>query len=247
MPIMIGIDLLTHCSVRQKMSLRVATGGNSYFVSDQTLMIVRLIFALLSTANVCWLLICEGPLYFYYLTHWNWMLNCVHFWVGAINKIPTQSPLLKALFASSQSLSWIVSLVYWAVLHDSNQPLVDLVSQTISHSLNLIFPLIDLFLCRIILRFPHVICPVGFTLLYMIVLLIVHLDYGTAWPYKFLDTVTQQKDGFSVGHSIAIIIGFWIVIGVFFGVSMLLIWIRERFGRKGRPEPLEDNNKTGQV
>lgn len=206
---------------------------DSYFIRDKTLGLLRLIFAVLITTHVTWRLVEERGGYFYYLTNWNWILNLAYFWVAATHKRPSSSPFLNTLFASSQSISWIVTLVFWVLLFDATDSAAGLSSQIISHSFNLIFPLIDLFLCRIILHLPHIVCPIVFTLLYMVGVIIFHLVFSKAWPYSFLETLQGTPTGIgNVGYTIAFVVGLWIVVGLFFGLSILLIWIRERFGSR---------------
>ena len=205
---------------------------DSYFVSDSVLWWFRLLSLTLTASLLCWRLTVEGYKYFYYLTNWNWILNFLFFAAALTHRNPSFSPLLNSLFAAVQPISWIVTIVFWALLFDSTKAPVDLFSQSISHSLNLLLPLIDLFLNRIILHLPHILCPIIFSLLYMGTVMVCHLVYGASWPYDFLISVNGgMSGGINIGYTIAFVIGFWVICLLFVGFTFLLIWIREKLGQ----------------
>ncbi|KAJ3335143.1 hypothetical protein HDU91_002313, partial [Kappamyces sp. JEL0680] len=125
-----------------------------------------------------------------------------------------------------------VSITFWALLFDASTGL-SIVASTISHTFNLLLPLIDLWLCRIRLRGIHCLYPLLFSTLYMVTVVLVHLVWNQSWPYPFLVRVNANHDtGIYWGWSFLFIVIFWIVVGIFFALVLGLIWLRERAGQR---------------
>lgn len=206
--------------------------SNSRFVSDKVLSIIRLVFAIITTGIIIWRIVGNKAIYFYYLTHWNWILNFFYFWTVFIVKRNCTSTQL--LFSATNSISWIVTIVYWLLLFNGNESPEGLASGIIQHTFNLIFPLVDLFLGTISPFWIQLYSPIAFSFLYMTGVIIVHLCFGLAWPYNFLVTINGAEDGISWGKSIGFCFGFWIVCAIFFALTMGLVRVREKLYEKSR-------------
>lgn len=155
---------------------------HSFFVTNSQLYKTRLIILVLVVAHITWRIARAKSHYFYFLTNWNWLINLLYFSIVVLlttkpsPKPYTKNLVFKYFYSSSVCLSWIVTIVYWALL--SEELFTDIsvelkIVGTLSHILNIVFPMIDLF-CKILVLIPskqgnrpfimgiranHAICP----------------------------------------------------------------------------------------
>lgn len=130
---------------------------HSYFITNPQLYQTRLVLLALVVAHITWRLVRAQTAYFYYLTNWNWLINLVYFTLVVVlttKRTPTytENLVFKYFYSSTVCLSWIVTIVYWTLLSgeifDNELSVEQKIGGTLSHVLNIIYPMIDL-ACKI--------------------------------------------------------------------------------------------------
>ena len=130
------------------------------------------------------------------------------------------------------AISPIVTLIYWSVLSkELFQPEVSLdykITGSISHSLNMIFPILDLFLSKTKVSFIWCLAPISISALYMLSTVLFHLLRNEAWPYTFLVMINGgEVFGIRWGNSIAFFAGFCVLLALFHFLAMKVADFRD--------------------
>jgi hypothetical protein len=122
------------------------------------------------------------------------ILNSLYFTTAVLTTIkslpstpPKDHPAFLFFFANVASIPWLVTIIYWWLLSsDLFDPMATLEAKfggSLSHTINIVFPLVDLFLGRAIVQFKYIWAPLLTTLLYIIYVVSVHLLTDKEWPY----------------------------------------------------------------
>lgn len=139
-------------------------------------------------------------------------------------------------FALIQPISWLVSVVFWALLAPAavfhNPNAFDRNTCVVSHTINLIFPLIEIAISTVDLSFIHLWVPCLGVTIYSFAIIIVHAATGMDWPYPFLDALNGGPSGISWGPMLAFLAGLFVFLAIFLGITLLFIKQRNRYGKK---------------
>ncbi|KAJ3276447.1 hypothetical protein HDV01_005070 [Terramyces sp. JEL0728] len=144
-----------------------------------------------------------------------------------------------------QPVAWLVSVVFWTLLapglfSDPNSTTFALVTGPISHVFNLLFPLIELFLCTYELRKSHLLFAFLVVVLYPTFIVILHQFDNTHWPYSFLVSLNGGEVGIKWGPMLGFLVFVFVCIIVFFFITLFLIKIRERIAKRRQEERMDD-------
>ncbi|KAJ3324634.1 hypothetical protein HDV06_006527 [Boothiomyces sp. JEL0866] len=245
--------------LKESQPISEKTQSHSHFLSIKSNFIAHLVIVVLIYGYTFWNIAMEGAQYFYYLTHWNWLTNLIYFTSALLmsfshlKQAPINSSWAKvhyALFSVIQPLSWLVSTVFWALLAKSlvfgaSVNTLDRYTGAASHVFNLVFPLIELFMCTISTRFIDIIYVYVVSVLYFVMLLITHI-MGMDWPYSFLDTLNGGVNpGFRWLPLLAFQFGVLVMLFLFHSFSMLLI--RGRNSLAKRMNYIDEYSDSGTV
>ncbi|KAJ3272630.1 hypothetical protein HDV01_005377 [Terramyces sp. JEL0728] len=219
--------------------------NHSYFLSNLNVLKIHIFMVLFLYTYDALNIIVYGAFYFYFLTNWNWIINTIYFTFALYKSYLVYNgqqvgPLLqKALFgffALIQPVSWLVSVVFWALLspgmvfHNTNA--FDRNTCIISHTLNLIFPLVEVAISTTDLSFVHLwISCLGLTI-YSAGIIIIHAATGADWPYPFLDDLNGGPAGISWGPMLGFLAGMFVFLAIFLAVTLLFIRVRNNRGNK---------------
>jgi hypothetical protein len=168
------------------------------------------------------------------LTFNSWLILVFYFISGTILSLAFTShhPVHVYLFASVNAVGWIVTVVFWSLLApglfaNAQESVGEKFYQTFSHSLNLLFPLIDLWLSKTRMRWRHLCGPILVVTLYMCVVLIARYQFNVLWPYSFMNSLFGLT-GFNTGGALAFIAGIYLSLTLFFWVTMKITDLRDR-------------------
>ncbi|KAI8897928.1 hypothetical protein BC833DRAFT_15746 [Globomyces pollinis-pini] len=161
--------------------------------------------------------------YFFFLTNWNWMLDWLYFLVAILMvKSPTTYLRVYQVFmAIIPTISTIVVVVFWCLLNTlvfgPNRPTEMRVSSTVSHTLNFILPIIDIYCTNdIILTWKHGIYPVIVMFFYTVLIFFTKLVLKEDFPYSFIKAVNGgSEDIIMWGPVLALCFGFYIITWIF--------------------------------
>ncbi|KAJ2999443.1 hypothetical protein HDV02_002928 [Globomyces sp. JEL0801] len=114
----------------------------------------------------------------------------------------------------------IVFCVFWTLLTNvvfgPNKSTWRRIQPTISHTLNLLLPLLDVIFSDTPVHWPLTTYPVIFILFYGMTIMFCHTVFGSPWPYPFLDRLNNYSNSIS-----------WVpmlLFGVFLVVLVLTFW-----------------------
>jgi hypothetical protein len=208
----------------------------SLITTNKRLLYWRLFIALFYIAYISWRVSLFGWFYWYFITDWNWGINVVYFLSGAYLCYTNQpsNTLHKCLFAIVNSVSWIATIVFWSLLNElvfsDKWTISDRIDGAIGHSVNLLFPLIDLFLSTTTIRWIHSLAPILFVTLYSVMIIIVRLvDPAMDFPYSFLELVNGGKTGMNYLHLAAFNTGLCLILLLFVLLTMGLVYLRDKY------------------
>ncbi|KAJ3259975.1 hypothetical protein HK103_001485 [Boothiomyces macroporosus] len=176
---------------------------------------------------------------------WNWIINTIYFSLALYKSflVYKERPVGRFLnsaafgfFALIQPISWLVSVVFWALLAPAavfhNPNAFDRNTCVVSHTINLIFPLIEIAISTVDLSFIHLWVPCLGVTIYSFAIIIVHAATGMDWPYPFLDALNGGPSGISWGPMLAFLAGLFVFLAIFLGITLLFIKQRNRHGKK---------------
>lgn len=208
----------------------------SLLVSNRTLCVFRISASLFYLSYILWRLSVTGIVYIWWFTDWNWILNLVYFASAtALSLIPNpyriHSRLHKHLFSAILPISILVSLTFWLIIvwelpsHLWEREKFDLIT---GHSLNLLFPFIELLLNNITIGFSHSLSANLFLITYELFILTLRINGFTLgrlkWPYPFLDKFAETEDQMiNYGGLVFIAILFSLAISSMTALSIYLV------------------------
>ncbi|KAI8897934.1 hypothetical protein BC833DRAFT_591884, partial [Globomyces pollinis-pini] len=170
---------------------------------NSSLFYLRFVFFLFYLVWIALVLFRNRFEYFLYLTNWNWIIGLFYFLNGFLTcarvSLSTKQTLINinwVLFPTLMPFALIVTIGYWTIGKNPNDNPYERFIATIQHTINIIFPTIDLLLCTTVLRPTQIIYPIIAMSTYTAMTLIGHLVYKIPWPYSFLDNLL------GVGHHV---------------------------------------------
>jgi hypothetical protein len=216
----------------------------SHYVSNTSLLYFHVIAMSTIMGYMVYRLYDMGPSYFYKLTYWNWTFNVFYFIIASLQSVRTykvypQSQKLdliqKYLFSITQPISLMVCLTYWVLLSGMifapDTLLQDRLTGIASHFFNLVFPLIELGLCKIVMEWYMVLVPLFVEALYFAVVLIwKSYTVPSQWPYDFMKVLDDEKGGIVWGYVAGMYVGIGLIIGMLFALIVLVIRYRDKSG-----------------
>ncbi|KAI8923259.1 hypothetical protein BC831DRAFT_552296 [Entophlyctis helioformis] len=240
----------------------LACNSHSLFVSPQTLLRVRLCLLVYTAAFVLWRFGQNKLAYLHFLTNWSWILLLAYLLAATLashhamqSKAAQQTDsqrasrlgrLLPWLFAASQTLVWLVAVVFWLLLTAtlrSAPSAIERLSLINGHAGNLVVATVDLVLCKTALLPRHSLAPATVVAAFLCMVWTVRALFpDVAYPYAFIgkwmdpvggiqrDGVTGFLTGVGVG-SIGLLIA-WLFFWVPLGLIRLRVYIATRAARK---------------
>jgi hypothetical protein len=145
-----------------------------------------------------------GLFYWYFLTDWNWGLNCFYFIFGSLEIYFDErfSNILRIshhfLFAVVQTISWLVFIIFWillsSILFSPEKSAIDKMDLVIGHSMNLIPVVIDLYLSKTKVTFyPYVFAPLIVVFIYICFFTTLYVTLHWDWPYPFVALINGPQ------------------------------------------------------
>ncbi|KAJ3307467.1 hypothetical protein HDV03_000115 [Kappamyces sp. JEL0829] len=209
----------------------------SHFLPNSALSAFRVTFGLWTTYMLAWQLGSMQGLYFYFLTSNGWVWLTLYSWSCMYLSLGTPSksyvPFHKALFATAQTMAWIVSVGYWTLLgaddiaSNSSKPVYLFITVT-EHGTNLLFSVASLFLGKTTVSWKYIGFPIAALVAYTAAVLICFLQFGFDWPYPFLEVLGKDPSSVSALYAALLVAALVLVCVIFFALTKGLIWLRDR-------------------
>ncbi|KAJ3272629.1 DNA damage checkpoint control protein [Terramyces sp. JEL0728] len=204
---------------------------HSYFLKPKTIFIIRFILTVFCFIWTVTMLSQQGLYYFWFYTHFNWVLNFIFFAIATYQSYMAMNnselsrfwnEAFMCFFANTLTQSWLVTVIFWSLIAGqlfSNDSAADIAEGSISHVFNLLLPVFDLYLTTS-----------DFPIVYM--------------PYSFLYSINGNQKGISWGPMIGFLFGVLSALLLFYGVTLLLIMHRNYLGeRKHKLQPSYTHSK----
>jgi hypothetical protein len=223
---------------------------NSYFTSPSKLFIIRSAFLAASIVMLIWIIVTSivvsqkpTDLVKYY-THFSWIGLVIYFIVMVflskrLEKMKEMSDrkkywtaiALEALVSITQTVTWMVVLVYWILL-SSKLPTLGLNSlliNVVEHSIDLVFVVVEMVLTKSWLNYYSFVFPMAIGWLYTFWTWIFVYAGIWDWPYGFFDQVLNPNNRPAWITVVAILAASLVIILIFF-IVYAIFRIREYYG-----------------
>ncbi|KAI8905163.1 hypothetical protein EDD86DRAFT_249365 [Gorgonomyces haynaldii] len=218
--------------------------ATSYFISPKWLLIIRIVLFLYVMFNfIAGAMLSGAAQYFRFFTNLNWAAISIYLLLVVFaslthvlgDRMPiklsyTSAPLLyDFMFVNVTCLSWIVSIVYWALLTQylfSDIPTYYRVVSAGPHTLNWLGMMFELVFTKMTMEKWMVTLPLVSMFLYLFYV-VVWKFAGWSYPYAFLDFMFSQWYLSLLG-----ILGFAVFTVLVFFVNYLIIHLRDKSQRK---------------
>ncbi|KAG9405687.1 hypothetical protein AC1031_003598 [Aphanomyces cochlioides] len=181
--------------------------------------------SLIVIANLVSLIGYSGlPRAFRYYTLWNFILQTIYYILmlsyqlrhrNESKEVPTDTEFraLNTLFDICISVSFLVCLVFWAVVHPTSPGQVITLNLVYQHGINCVLLIIELAFNGFVVRGSTFGYTLLFPALYGILSWIGHETWlNGVWPYKFLDISSPASPGWYIGVVLVHPIFLWVAI-----------------------------------
>ncbi|KAL2918565.1 hypothetical protein HK105_201966 [Polyrhizophydium stewartii] len=229
----------TTCST---FGMLVSEAVHSRLVSPGVLLAVRAFFATYTLAETVWHLFDSGSNFFRFFTLLSW-LGIMLYMVYPKTKLPRAlAVIINYLFATTQSLSFVVVIIFWALLRNIITEAVDTGDRflkTSPHITNIIMTQVELWLTNQAYPLSNVLVTIATLVLYTIMTWLANYVLGVAFPYPFF------KDLLDIRRTPASAVLWFLGFAFAFLVLSLIIWgeakLRDRF------VPVKDEDEVVEI
>lgn len=225
---------------------------SSYFTSPSKLFRIRAAFLAVSAAMLIWIIVNSTAInqqptnIVRYYTHFSWIGLVIYFLVmfflsKRLDKMKEMSArkkywtaiALEALVSITQTVVWMVVLIYWILL-SNKLPTLDLHSliiNVVEHTLDLVFVVVEMALTKSWLNYYSFVFPLAVGWLYTFWTWIFVYAGIWDWPYGFFNSVLNPNNKPAWITVVAILAGSLVIIVIFF-IAYATFRIREYYGKK---------------
>ena len=224
----------------------------SYFITAHQLFKVRVVLLVTSVAMLSWIIaynfVFQNPPFIVkYFTNLSWIGLVIYFLVMVLLSYRLENMLvmsdrkkywagiaLEALVAITQTVTWMVVLVYWILLSKDLLTLPSIhqkIINVVEHAIDLFMVVIEMTLTKSWLKYYSFVFPLAVAWFYTFWTWIFVYAGIWDWPYNFFRQVLDPNNKAAWITAVAILGGSVVVIVIYF-IPYVTFRIREYYGKK---------------